>query len=105
MLEDIRKRYENRLTDSEAWTEFYNNHEPDIAELLKEIDALNKDIEFRKLESKRDMERGLEKQREIVKLRKEGSLIDKYREALEEIAYSGPVEDFRDIAKSALAKE
>jgi hypothetical protein len=30
------------------------------------------------------------------------SIIDKYKEALEEIAYSGPVEDFKDIARLAL---
>lgn len=45
MLEYIRKRFDNRLTDSEAWTEFYNNHEPDVAELLSIVDKYKSENE------------------------------------------------------------
>lgn len=34
---EIRNRFENRLADSEQWSEFFNNHEPDVADLLSLI--------------------------------------------------------------------
>lgn len=44
-LEVIRDRFNNRLADSEKWSEFYNNHEPDVADLLSLADQYKTALE------------------------------------------------------------
>jgi cell division septum initiation protein DivIVA len=42
---EIRARFENRLYNSEHYSEFMNHHEPDVEWLLDEVERLRKDNE------------------------------------------------------------